>query len=95
MKTLNNSQIDFFQALSEIQETVVDVAMCKKEDAIEDFLYEITYETIYSMLELFDGCTKENLKYSIANIKDGNEINNGIQLHGVCPYYIKDKKLVN
>ena len=41
MKTLNSSQIEFFQVLSEIQETVVGVAMCKKENEIEDFLYEI------------------------------------------------------
>ena len=92
MKTLNSSQIEFFQVLSEIQETVVGVAMCKKENEIEDFLYEITYETIYSILELFDGCIKENLEDSILNLKDGEEINNGIQLHGVCPCYIKYKK---
>ena len=47
---------------------------------------------LYSILELFDGCIKENLEYSILNLKDGEEINNGIQLHGVCPCYIKYKK---
>ena len=90
MKTLNDNQKEFFHTLGEIQETVVALAMCKKEDEIENLLYDVTYDTIYSILEFLDGCTKDNLSYRIIKEDFNDMINEGIQLHGICPYYIKD-----
>ncbi|OKZ68488.1 MAG: hypothetical protein BHV88_13040 [Clostridiales bacterium 41_12_two_minus] len=91
MKTLNNNQKEFFQTLSEIQETVVAIAMCKTEDEKEKLLYDVTYDTIYSILEFLDGCTKDKLSYRITKKGDNDVINEEIQLHGVCPYYIKNE----
>ena len=92
MKNLTNKQIEFFKALNEIQDTVVNVALCKKKDDIENMLYDVTYETIYSILEQFDGYTKDNIKMNIIDVENGEIINKGIQLHDVCVSYIKYNK---
>ena len=92
MKNLTNKQIEFFKALNEIQDTVVNIALCNKKDNIENMLYDVTYETIYSILELFDGYTKDNIKMDIIDVENGEIINKGIQLHDVCVSYIKYNK---
>ncbi|MGL4655216.1 MAG: hypothetical protein ACRCWM_04920 [Sarcina sp.] len=43
MKNLTNKQIEFFKALNEIQDTVVNIALCNKKDDIENMLYDVTY----------------------------------------------------
>ena len=92
MGNLTNKQIEFFKALNEIQDTVVNIALCNKKDDIENMLYDVTYETIYSILELFDGYTKDNIKMDIIDVENGEIINKGIQLHDVCVSYIKYNK---
>ena len=92
MGNLTNKQIEFFKALNEIQDTVVNIALCNKKDDIENMLYDVTYETIYSILELFDGYTKDNIKMDIIDVESGEIINKGIQLHDVCASYIKYNK---
>ena len=92
MRNLTNKQIEFFKALNEIQDTVVNIALCNKKDNIENMLYDVTYETIYSILELFDGYTKDNIKMDIIDVENGEIINKGIQLHDVCVSYIKYDK---
>ena len=92
MRNLTNKQIEFFKALNEIQDTVVNIALCNKKDNIENMLYDVTYETIYSILELFDGYTKDNIKMDIIDVENGEIINKGIQLHDVCVSYIKYNK---
>lgn len=92
MKDLSNKQIEFFTALKEIQDTVVNVSLCNKSDDIENMLYNATYETIYSILELFDGYTKESIKMEIVDIESGESISNGIQLHDVCVNFINYEK---
>ena len=84
--------MEFFTALNEIQETVINIALCSKRDDIEDVLYDVTYETIYSILELFDGYTKDSIKMDIIDVENGEIINEGLQLHDVCVNYIKYKK---
>lgn len=92
MKNISNKQMEFFATLKEIQDTVVNVALCKKNDDIENMLYNATYETIYSILELFDGYTKESIKMDIVDIESGESISKGIQLHDVCVNFINYEK---
>lgn len=92
MRNLSNKQIEFFTALKEIQDTTVNLALCNKTDDIENVLYNVTYETIYSILELFDGYTKESIKLEIVDKVSGELISNGIQLHDICVNFINYEK---
>lgn len=92
MVKLDNEQIAFFEALKEIQDTVVNVALCNNKRDAEDLLYDVTYQTIYSILELIDGHVKENIKLDIIDTKNGKKINSGIQLHDVSVNFIKYEK---
>lgn len=87
-------QREFFQTLKEIQEEVVSTALCnyKGEDDIEDILYDVTYETIYNIMELIDGYTKESLQLDIIERVGKKSLRTGIELHDTCSEYIKYEK---
>ncbi|MDL2302375.1 hypothetical protein LJC58_08470 [Lachnospiraceae bacterium OttesenSCG-928-D06] len=88
MKDIQN---DFFKALADIQEVTVQIALCNKEKYkdTEDMLYEITYDTIYGVMELIDGYANENLKLDIVDRESKESIREGIELHDTCADYLK------
>lgn len=92
MKKLNSIQELFFNTLHEIQEEVVQIALSKSNctcENIEMLLYDVTYETIYNVMELFDGYTKENLQLDIIEKGSNKSLKENIQLHDVCVEFIK------
>lgn len=90
MKKLSSSQELFFNTLHEIQEEVVQTALskCSCENA-ERLLYDVTYDTIYSIMELIDGYTKDNLQLDIIEKESKKSLKENIQLHDVCVDFIK------
>lgn len=90
MRKLSSSQELFFNTLHEIQEDVVQTALskCSCENA-ERLLYDVTYETIYSIMELIDGYTKDNLQLDIIEKESKKSLKENIQLHDVCVDFIK------
>ena len=93
MRDLTENQKKFFTAIKDIQEEAVNIALCQdiSEKNIEDVLYNVTYETIYSLMELFDGYGDENVKLDIIDFNKKESLRRGIQLHDVCVDYIKYK----
>lgn len=90
MRKLSSSQELFFNTLHEIQEEVVQTALskCSCENA-ERLLYDVTYDTIYSIMELIDGYTKDSLQLDIIEKDSKKSLKENIQLHDVCVDFIK------
>ena len=44
-------------------------------------LKDVTYETIYRLMELLDGYRNESIKQNLVNIKTGNILNEHIEMH--------------
>lgn len=90
MRKLSSSQELFFNALHEIQEEVVQTALskCSYENA-ERVLYDVTFDTIYSIMELIDGYTKDSLQLDIIEMESKKSLKENIQLHDVCVDFIK------
>lgn len=95
MKELSKEQIEFFETLKDIQDNVVNIALCNNTDDIENTLYDVTYETIYRMMELFDGYVKDSIKIELVDVKSGQSISDGIQLHDMCVDFITYRKDLN
>lgn len=91
---MNDIQKDFFNSLQEIQQLVVNLTICnyKKGDNIEELLEDITYDTIYMIMELIDGYSNHNLQLDIIDRYTRESIRTGIELHDICADYLKCKK---
>ena len=51
-------------------------------------LNDVTYETIYNLMELIDGLRNINIKGEILSLSSGNRINSNICLHDCCEEYL-------
>lgn len=91
MRKLNYSQELFFKSLQEIQEEVVQITLTKYSSCenLERVLYDVTYDTIYSIMELLDGYTKENLQLDLIEKDSKKSLKENIQLHDVCIEFIR------
>jgi hypothetical protein len=90
MGKLSSSQELFFNTLHEIQEEVVQIALSKYScENAERLLYDVTFDTIYSIMELIDGYTKDNLQLDIIEKVSKKSLKENIQLHDVCVDFIK------
>lgn len=90
MKPLNSTQELFFKSLQEIQEKAVQTALSKCNcDNAEELLYDVTYDTIYSILELMDGYTRDDLQLDIIEQDSKRSMKENIQLHDVCADFIR------
>jgi hypothetical protein len=87
-------QKEFFETLKQIQEEVVNCSLAnyKDIDTIENLLYDTTYETIYKLMELIDGYTKESLQLDLIEKESKESLRDGIELHDTCSGYIKYEK---
>ena len=92
MRKLNPNQEMFFRALHDIQEEVIQIALSKRKcscENIEALLYDVTYDTIFNIMELIDGYTKDNLQLDIIDQDSKKSLKENIQLHDVCVDFIK------
>ncbi|MGO5077006.1 hypothetical protein ACTQ3M_04670 [Oscillospiraceae bacterium LCP25S3_E10] len=51
-------------------------------------LKDVTYETIYRLMELLDGYRNESIKLNLVNIKTGNILNEHIEMHDLCADFL-------
>ena len=58
-------------------------------DDMEKLLNDVTYETIYAMMELLDGHKNRDLRGEFIDKFNGCTINSGIELHNYCEEYLK------
>lgn len=95
MKELNEFQIQFLKAISDIQEQCVSDALYGKHDYVskEKEMYAVTSEIIYRIMELLDGYGRLNTrKLDIVCEKTGERLkeNPFVELHDVVCDYIKE-----
>ncbi|MDT2745865.1 hypothetical protein [Vagococcus fluvialis] len=85
---MKKEQLVFFSQLQEIQEQIIASKDNFQEDEIEN-AYNLTYETIYKVLELIDGYTTDEIKLDLIDKLSGNSIKSNIQLHDQCALFLK------
>ena len=72
-----------FKEIKMIQEEVVYTALIENPD-LKDLLFDITYDTIFKLLEVFDGYRNTELNLDIIDKKNKNSININHNLHDLC-----------
>jgi hypothetical protein len=84
-------QKEFFKTLKSIQEEIVysSLSSYKNEVANDDFLFSVTYDTIYKIMELIDGYYAPNLKLDLIDNNSGKSLKADIELHDSCASYLK------
>lgn len=80
----------FWKEIKKIQDCVVNVSLSKisEYDDMEKLLNDVTYETIYGMMELIDGYKNNDIRGELINIHSNNIINMNIDLHNYCEEYL-------
>ena len=93
---LNAFQKEFMQALADIQEERVQISLCQNEKlkSLENILYDVTYDVIVGIMELFDGYTNTDIgKLEVISEKSGDRLkDNNIELHDAVCNYLKVTK---
>lgn len=81
----------FYEELRKIQEFSVGVMLSKQDlyTDIEEMLDDVTFDVIYKICEMIDGCKNELIKYTIVNEKNENIVNENFMLHDWCESYLK------
>ena len=80
----------FWKEIKKIQDYVVNISLSKisQYDDMEKLLNDMTYETIYAIMELLDGHKSSELRGEIINKLTGCSINSNIELHNYCEEYL-------
>lgn len=88
---MEQKQDIFWKEIQKIQDFVVNVSLSKisKYDDMEKLLNDVTYETIYGIMELLDGHKNNDLRGEIINKLTGSIINSNIEFHNYCEEYLK------
>ena len=88
---MGQKQDIFGKEIQKIQDYVVNVSLSKisKYDDLEKLLNDVTYETIYGIMELLDGHKNIDLRGEIINKLTDSSINSDIELHNYCEEYLK------
>ncbi len=87
---MTSEQECFWKEVKKIQDFVVNVSLAKisKYDDMEKLLKDVTYETIYEIMELLDGYKNIDLRGEIINKVTGYSINSNMDLHNYCEEYL-------
>ena len=87
---MKSEQDLFWEEVQKIQYSVVNVFLLKmsKYNDMSMLLNDVTYETIYNLMELIDGLRNINIKGEILSLSSGNRINSNICLHDCCEEYL-------
>ena len=88
---MTSEQELFWKEIKQIQDFVVNVSLSKvsKYNDVSMLLNDVTYETIYKLMELIDGLRNNNIRGEIISLPSGNSINSNIELHDYCEEYLK------
>lgn len=88
---MNKFQVDFFFELKCIQEKCINIMLSRIScySKVEDILTDVTYETIYSIMELLDGYQNRDLKYELIEKNSGEVITDKLDLHNLCEECLK------
>ena len=91
LQEIKDKQHIFFQNLKHIQELVVINAMSehKENDNLEKILYDVSYDSIYRVLEMIDGYWSDNLKMDLIDKETGQSLRKNIELHDKCADYLR------
>ena len=87
---MKSEQELFWEEVQKIQYSVVNVFLLKMSNYndMSMLLNDVTYETIYNLMELIDGLRNINIKGEILSLSSGNRINSNICLHDCCEEYL-------
>lgn len=88
---MTHGQENFWREIQNIQNCVVDTSITKmpKYGNMEMLLNDVTYDTIYGMLELLDGHKNNAIRGEIRDMNTGKCINSNTELHNYCETYLK------
>ena len=88
---MKREQEIFWEEVQKIQDCVVNIYLSKisKYDNMEKLLNDVTYETIYGIMELLDGYRNNSLHGEVIYTLTGSAINSDIDLHNYCEEYLK------
>ena len=89
---MTNEQEIFWKEMRYIQDeiTVLYSMRTQKYDCVEQLLEDVIYETIYAMMELFDGLKNKCFRGDIIYLPSGESINTiHDTLHDDCPDHLK------
>ena len=94
MSELNGFQKEFMHALAAIQEERVHISLCKNKgnQSLKNLLYDVTFDVIVSIMELFDGYANADIgELTVISEKSGDRLtdNPHIELHDVVCDYLK------
>lgn len=89
---MTNDQKVFWDEVEKIQDYVVNTYVSKESEfhTIKDLLNDVTYETIYEIMELLDGYKSDNLQGYVINKHTGKIINLNTDLHNSCEECLND-----
>ncbi|MBP5432685.1 hypothetical protein [Ruminococcus sp.] len=90
---MNSFQTEFMNAIKNIREKCVTVALCEKHTSKADELNSVTYELIFSIMELIDGYSEFGIgRLDIINTDTGESLKKDpfIELHDAVAGYITD-----
>lgn len=87
---MSKEQELFWEEVKRIQDCVVNISLSKilQYDDMEKLLNDVTYETIYAMMDLLDGHKNSDLRGEVINTITGCSINSNIELHNYCEEYL-------
>lgn len=86
---MNAIQEKLFKEIRMIQEEAVYLSLSENPD-IKDLLFDVTYDTVFKIFELFDGYRNTELNLDIVDRKSKNSINPNRNLHDLCSKYLND-----
>lgn len=80
----------FWEEVKKIQDYVVNVSLAKisQYGNMENLLNDVTYETIYGIMELLDGHKNSDIWGKVIDKHTGSSINTNIELHNYCEEYL-------
>lgn len=96
MEKYNSFQKNFLTTLGNIQENVVESALCnyKDGDDLENLLLDVTYNVVFDIMLFIDGYYRDDERLEILNTKTGEKLkeNPFIELHDSICDYLKYEK---
>lgn len=84
---MTDKQALFFQELKTIQEQAVNMNIHQSDLTKEELLFNVSYDTLFLMMELLDGYRNMNLELSDKESKE--VLNKNIQLHDGVTDFLK------
>ncbi len=91
MVNIENTREKMFEILAGIQELAVVRAQnnLNNGDDFNSIFNELTYETIYYVMEMIDGYTSSEVKIDLVDRETNTSLREGCELHDLCSKYLK------